>query len=460
MNEFNSLREKDIYAIPAGDIWHLPPHKLFFIYSPLSGHVLLLKDEEVERLEKILLGNEIGNELQNNILKTFIDNRNLFVFQMPKSEKDIYEVDILSNFKCNFSCSYCYSAKGRSSKELEFNNIKILADYLFLSGSHPHDKSFKINFSGGGEPLLSFSLIKESISYINKITENLPVKYSYALVTNGSLLTSEIIDYIKEQKINLVVSFEVLQEFQDMERGSYDKVARNINLLLEKKCSFGIRATITPQSVSYMKKMVEELEVHFPKLKAIVFDTVLSSDIFKKPVQLQQYYDDFTTNYISAKEYGKRAGILVRCNALEPLLMLRDRTCQGKIVLTPNGFISSCARISSPLEDLYDKFIYGEIHDGTIEFNTKKLEDMMNANNIYSRRECRTCYARWNCGGGCWLFSLSFPDEFEQPFCDFTKQSLKRNVFEMLSTQFAKIHQKDLWGKVNEQIVNENMKYY
>lgn len=448
---FKSLSENDIYAIPAGDIWNVPQDELYFIYSPLSGHILIARQDELIEIEDVCSGKKTGTDIQNNLLEQFKKEHNLNVYKIPDNHHGITEVDILMNFKCNFKCSYCYSAAGRSSKEVSFEDVKVVVDYLF-SPDRSQDNTYRINFSGGGEPLMSFPLIKKAVDYTKEKAKLSSCKYSHGLVTNASLLTSEIIDFIKEEKINLVVSFEVLKEFQDLERGSYDTVARNIDLLLQKECPFGIRATITPLSVHSMKEMVEELQARFPKLKAIVFDTVLSADIFETPEQLSEYYHNFSTEYWSAKEAGAKIGIEVACNAIELAGILRTRACRGKIVLTPDGAISSCARVSSPQEELYDKFVYGKVEDGNLKIDDIKFSEMMEENNIYTRTECQKCYARWNCGAGCWLFSKSFPKEFEAPFCNFTKSSLKKNLYEIISKRHSLVHGEDLWNYVNKQL--------
>jgi radical SAM protein with 4Fe4S-binding SPASM domain len=440
---FESLLKSEIYTIPIGDYCGVEPERIQILYAPLVGQALVVSEEELVEIEKLADGKSAGNSSRIELLKRLKESRNLFVFEIPKNSEDIYEVDLLSNFTCNFSCSYCYSAKGRSAKEVSFEHIKTVIDHLFL-----HKKSqkrpYKINFSGGGEPLLSFPLIKKTVDYIEEKVSTCSLQYSYGLVTNGSLLTPEIIDFIKEQKINLVVSFEILKEFQNLERGNYAAVARNIDLLLEKECPFGIRATITPVSVRQMGAMIEELVVRFPKLKSVVFDTVLSADIFKTPQELSGYYRDFSKEYWRAKELGAKLGIEIGCNAVEFAGMLRERTCQGKLVLTPDGAISSCARVSSPKEALYNEFIYGKADYGELIMDEGKLTKVMQQNNIFSREECRNCYARWNCGGGCLLFTLSFPKEFEEPFCNFTRDSLKKTLFEMLDTRHFKIHGKHL----------------
>ena len=143
----------------------------------------------------------------------------------------------------------------------------------------------------------------------------------------------------------MAVSFEILKYFQNLERGSYDKVAANIDMMLDMGYSFGIRTTFTPDSVCQMSKMVEELSTRFPRLRQVVFDTVLSNEIFKTPEMLQDYCDNFLREYMAAKEQGKRLNIKVQSVAVETLSFIRDRACKGKIALTPTGTISLCARV-------------------------------------------------------------------------------------------------------------------
>ena len=85
-----------------------------------------------------------------------------------------------------------------------------------------------------------------------------------------------------------------------------------------------------------------------------MYDTVLSPDLIPTPESLENYYDTFVEEYYKAKKLGKEKGIMVESTAVETLSMIRDRTCEGKIVLTPMGTISSCARVSSPQESLYN----------------------------------------------------------------------------------------------------------
>lgn len=446
--EFPTLTKNNIYAIPAGDFWEVESNRIYIIYAPLNGQISLATHQSVEDLEKCALSGITDNTQLLNMLKA---TGKVLVDRFPDTPHDLYQIDLLINYTCNFKCTYCYSAAGRSSKEVDFSDIKAIMDYLFCSGKK-QNAPYIINFSGGGEPLISFPLIKQTVEYIELVSAGKDYKYELGLVTNGSLITPEIVEYLKRKEINMAVSFEILQEFQDMERGSYNKVAANIDMMLDMEFLFGIRTTFTPESVRYMTQMVEELSQRFPRIKKVVFDTVLSPEIFQTPEMLRAYYDDFIREYFVAKERGEEMGINVESIAVETLTIMRDRTCEGKIVLTPNGAISSCARVSSPKEQLYDEYVYGKVEDGKVFFDENKFRQILSENNIYGQEFCHDCFAKWNCGGGCRLFHQSFSSDFLEPKCEFTKQGLRQQIFNVLKVNHYRSQKNDLHKYISEKI--------
>lgn len=432
----NTLIKQNIFAIPAGDIWGLPKDRIYVIYAPLGGHISLTTEDTLHELVKCAEG-DIVSESIKKALTAFQAKGNVPVHYLPKSHEELYQIDILCNYTCNFKCIYCYSAAGRSQGEVKFDYVKAVADYLFKSG-RKQKNPYIINFSGGGEPLMSFPLIQKAVEYIHEIADNTKYKYNIGLVTNGSLITPEIIDYFTKWKVDMAVSFEILRDLQDNERGNYDKVAANIDMMLARNFPFGIRTTFTTESVSRMCEMIEEVHCRFPKLHKVVFDVVLAPSLFNTPKQLKEYYDTFLSEYYNAKALAEDYGIRLESVAVETLSMVRDRTCEGKIVLTPSGTVSSCARVSSPKEKQYGNYIYGEIKNGTLTFDNDSFLNILNTHNIYTQPECRDCFARWNCGGGCRLFHDSFDGQFEKVRCEFAKKALRRELVTVLSDRFEK----------------------
>ena len=138
--------------------------------------------------------------------------------------------------------------------------------------------------------------------------------------------------------------------------------------------------------------------------------------------------------------------------AVEMLSMVRDRTCEGKIVLTPMGTISGCARVSSPLEERYQDYIYGSVENGELCFDQERFKGIIAESNIYSQPMCADCFARWNCGGGCRLFHHAFNPDYEAVRCDFVRKALKTQVFKVLSSNFMKSAGMDLKEYISDKI--------
>ena len=171
---YKKLAEKDISVVPVGDLWNVDPERLLLVYAPLNGNIALGTSDSVHKLEDCAEG-VVDDEQQKKLLSTFQASGNVPVHRLPKSPDDLYQVDILTNYTCNFKCIYCYSAAGRSSGQVSFESIKAVIDYMFAK-DRKQINPYIINFSGGGEPLISYPLIKKTVEYIESVTKGTTFK--------------------------------------------------------------------------------------------------------------------------------------------------------------------------------------------------------------------------------------------------------------------------------------------
>lgn len=454
---FPHLTQKHIFCIPVGGHWNIEPERIFAIYAPFSGLQMLAGKRQVEALEKASATSKASDDTIHNTLVALSKDKHLPIDRVQYNTGELYQIDILANNTCNFNCVYCYSAAGRSNAKLSFKQIKPLIDFLF-DGSHTPKSPYMIHFSGGGEPLLSLNIIRNTIDYI-KLAHAKGNKHPYHLgiVTNGSLLDNETAAYLHDENVEVIVSFEILEELQNKERGSYSQVAVNLDSLIQNGIPFGIRTTFTHESTPYMSDMIETLHQRFPSIHYATFDTVLSADLFRTPQELEAYYNDFLNSYYKARELGRKYGIGVVCLAAEPLSLLRDRTCTGKIVLTPEGKLSACSRVSSPKEKHYDEYEYGYIQNDQLHIDQNRFSTIMNECNIYSQSMCHECYAKWNCGGGCRLFHHSFDEQYEKVRCDFVRKALRRQLIDTLEKSFNKSTGKSLNEFIAQKIQHDEL---
>lgn len=349
-----------------------------------------------------------------------------------RSPYDIRVLTILLNQTCNFSCAYCYSAKGRSKVSLPLESITSVLDF-FITGKRGN--YLQVVFSGGGDPLLSFDSFRHAVDYARSLAEKEGVTLDVGVVTNGSLLKDDIIKYLRSENIGLVVSFDILEDVHNAQRSHYGIVASTIDRLLGSGMPIGIRSTITPLNVSRQKEMVEELHGRFPKAGCVAFEAVINEDLFPDTMSLRGFYDAFVENFFIARETGKALGVEVGNTEFMNAFIRQERSCLGKLVLTPEGKMTACSRISSSLEDHHDAFVYGEVRDGRVQIDDDRYAAIMNEATAYNS-ECLECPARWNCGGGCLLARKSYKTEYFKEHCRFicnmTERALKSNDYELV----------------------------
>ena len=95
--------------------------------------------------------------------------------------------------ECNLSCRYCFRDKSR--RELPSKISNLMKDFL----RQLDPETCEVVCINGGEPLLYFEIITELFSYV-------PNNIHKKIITNGTLLTPEIVDYINNNNIELCVS--------------------------------------------------------------------------------------------------------------------------------------------------------------------------------------------------------------------------------------------------------------
>jgi len=153
---------------------------------------------------------------------------------------------------CNLACSYCYGGdsgqyhmKGFMSKSMAEKCF-----HYFLSNS-PDNMDIKLLFVGG-EPLLNMEVIEHVIDLWEKLKYKYPYKkLSFALTTNGTLLTPSITAYLIEKKVSLAISLDGPEDIHNRNRifkngqGTFNSVMAGIELLRMYKAPFVVRVTIS-----------------------------------------------------------------------------------------------------------------------------------------------------------------------------------------------------------------------
>lgn len=150
--------------------------------------------------------------------------------------------------KCNFNCKYCIFDTQNNFTELNYKKCIEIIDDLIKNGFD------YIKFTGG-EPFTRKDFI-DILKYANN-------KINFDISTNASLITDDIVEQLKNIKINFIhVSLDGLKEYNDFMRGTnnFEKTIEGINKLKKSGKYLRIGCVLFKENESKIKEFVNILE--------------------------------------------------------------------------------------------------------------------------------------------------------------------------------------------------------
>lgn len=137
----------------------------------------------------------------------FTDNQTVIKKIKPVQPKLVEGIFMIAQ-DCNMRCKYCYGDSGQFGNSSVMNKEMAKRFFLLFLKSVQGASCQKVKFMGG-EPLLNFKTIK----YIIDLWDEIQIQFSekkvtFSFTTNGTLFTSEIIEYIKSKQIGVTISLD------------------------------------------------------------------------------------------------------------------------------------------------------------------------------------------------------------------------------------------------------------
>ena len=310
---------------------------------------------------------------------------------------------------CNLNCSYCFASQGKYHGEravMSFEVGKQALDFLIAnSGSR---RNLEVDFFGG-EPLVNFQVVKDLVAYARSIEKEHNKNFRFTLTTNGLLIDEDVIEFANRECHNVVLSLDGRKEIHDRFRvdyagnGSWDRIVPKFQQLVKARNGQGyyMRGTFTHANPDFLKDIQVMLDLGFNELsmepvvaapddpsalteedKAIVMEQyeklamlMLDKDKEGKPFTFYHYMIDLTGG---------------------PCIYKRISGCGSGteyMAVTPWGDLYPCHQFVGE-----EKFKLGDVWNGVD--NTEIQNEFLECN-VYARPECRDCWARLYCSGGC-----------------------------------------------------------
>jgi His-Xaa-Ser system radical SAM maturase HxsB len=155
--------------------------------------------------------------------------------------------------RCNHSCKYCQvssvNSKTPKQHDISYNDLDFAIEHMLSSPG----KYLTMEFQGG-EPLLVFNKLRYAVEKTKELNKTFDKTISYVLCSNSTLLSEEILDYMKDNNILLSTSLDGPDFIHNRNRicknGGYDLITEKIKQAKEILGNDQVSALMTTTKLS------------------------------------------------------------------------------------------------------------------------------------------------------------------------------------------------------------------
>ncbi len=310
---------------------------------------------------------------------------------------------------CNLNCSYCFASQGKYHGERAIMSFEVGKRALdFLIENSGTRRNLEVDFFGG-EPLMNFDTVKRLVEYARSIEKEKNKNFRFTLTTNGVLIDKDVIDFANKEMSNVVLSLDGRKEIHDRFRvdyagnGSWEKIVPKFQELVKSRGNknYYMRGTFTHANPDFLKDIQTMLDLGFTELsmEPVVCAEGDPSALTQEdlPIVLEQY-EKLAELMIQRKKEGRPFTFYHYMIDLSggPCIYKRISGCGSGteyMAVTPWGDLYPCHQFVGE-----EKYKLGDIFNGV---TNKEAQEEFASCNVYAREECRSCWARLYCSGGC-----------------------------------------------------------
>ena len=310
---------------------------------------------------------------------------------------------------CNLNCSYCFASQGKYHGDRAIMSYEVGQRALdFLIENSGSRTNLEVDFFGG-EPLMNFDVVKELVAYARSREKDCGKNFRFTLTTNGMLVDDDVIEFSNREMSNVVLSLDGRKEVHDRYRvdyagkGSWEKIVPKFRKFVEARGgkNYYMRGTFTHANPDFLRDIEEMLSLGFTELsmEPVVASSDDPSALTKEdlPIVLEQY-EKLAMLMLERHRAGKPFTFYHYMIDLKggPCIYKRISGCGSGteyMAVTPWGDLYPCHQFVGE-----EKFRLGNIWDGV---TNKEIQNEFEACNVYSRPECKDCWAKLYCSGGC-----------------------------------------------------------
>lgn len=420
--------------------FYFKTNKNEYFYDDITGRVFFEKNDGSNQ---ILYGN-------NEYKKVSIDEKEIKEYIM---NMETVQLTLIVTEECNMRCKYCMFSGVYDNARIHSDNYmsvdiarKAVKNYLEKAYQYRRKNLLFTPTIGffGGEPLLNFSVIKDSVEYSRNIYNG---KINYTITTNGILLDEEKINFFVKNNFFLVISLNGDKSENDRLRvyknniGTFEYVIKNIKMIANQYPEYfnrqvKISAVFDNGTDMFKLKDFFENDNLLNNKLAILskvestntnwYDRYTDKENNKFDLQIKKLKEDFMYKLYNNEKidiFSKKLfsipyfNILNRCLNIEikdvkPHIQPFSGACipSTKISVDYRGLFHMCEKINF-------KIPYGDVFTG-IDYT--KLTSIINNYNNFLGKHCVNCPIQRICQV-CYIYLINSNGEFEfndKNFCE------------------------------------------
>ena len=310
---------------------------------------------------------------------------------------------------CNLNCAYCFASQGKYNGEravMSFEVGKQALDFLVEHSGKRHN--LEVDFFGG-EPLMNFQVVKDLVAYARSIEKEAGKNFRFTLTTNGMLIDDEVIDFANREMSNVVLSLDGRKEVHDRYRvdysgnGSWERIVPKFQKLVRERGgrNYYMRGTFTHHNPDFLQDIRQMLDLGFTELSmepvvcAPDDPTALTEE--DRRIVLDQY-EKLAELMLEREREGRPFTFYHYMIDLSggPCIYKRISGCGSGteyMAVTPWGDLYPCHQFVGD-----EHFRLGDIWHG---LDNPEVQKEFASCNVYAKPECRDCWAKLYCSGGC-----------------------------------------------------------
>lgn len=325
---------------------------------------------------------------------------------------------------CNLSCRYCFAGEGEYHGDRALMSFEVGKKALdFLVENSGSRKNLEVDFFGG-EPLLNFDVVKQLVAYGRELEKTHDKHFRFTLTTNGVLLNEEIMEFADREMDNIVLSIDGRKEVHDRMRpakdgsGSYDRIIDKFKEVAKRRGQkrYYVRGTFTRENLDFVEDVLHLADEGFEQIS--VEPVVAGPD---EPYAIREEdvpvicegYDRLAKEMLKREKEGRGFQFFHYMIDLTggPCVYKRLSGCGSGVeylAVTPQGDLYPCHQFVGN-----EEFLLGNVEEGIVRDD---ICERFKLCNVYAKEECRHCFAKFFCSGGCAANAYHMHHDVNKPY--------------------------------------------